>query len=38
MLVYDVAVTYIAIYPPRGSSQGEEDYGCGPAQAAAVRD
>lgn len=37
MLVYDVAEANIFLYPLCVSSQGEEDRGCGPAKAAAVR-
>lgn len=38
MLVYGVAVANDFLYPPCVSSEGEEDWGCGPAEAAAVRD
>lgn len=38
MLVYGVALDNDCLYHPFASSQGEEDRGCGPAQAAAVWD
>lgn len=38
MLVYGVTVANDTLYPPCVSSEGEEDRGCGPAKAAAVRD
>lgn len=34
----EVAVANDFLYPPCVSSAGEEDRGCGPAEAAAVRD